>query len=50
MGISCQEIVHTEKVIPITDKGAALDAKGNMYWVAESEGGLPSIWVKKAFY
>jgi hypothetical protein len=43
MGISCQEIAQTQKVIPITDKGAALDAKGNVYWVEESEAGLPPI-------
>ncbi|KFY59247.1 hypothetical protein V497_04400 [Pseudogymnoascus sp. VKM F-4516 (FW-969)] len=51
MGISKQEIAHTAKVIPITDEGAALDAKGNVYWVAEKEeGARPPIWEEKTYY
>ena len=51
MGISRQEIAHTAKVIPITDEGAALDAKGNVYWVAEKEeGARPPIWEEKTYY
>lgn len=36
MGISRQEIADTAKVIPITDKGAALDKKGNVSWDARA--------------
>lgn len=51
MGISRQEIAHTAKVIPITDEGAALDAKGAVYWVAEKEeGARPPIWEEKTYY
>ena len=51
MGISSQEIAHTAKVIPITDEGAALDAKGAVYWVAEKEeGARPPIWEEKTYY
>lgn len=51
MGVSRQEIAHTAKVIPITDEGAALDAKGNVYWDAErEEGARPPIWEEKVYY
>jgi hypothetical protein len=51
MGISAQEIQHTNKVIPITDEGAGLDEKNRVTWEAQnSEGARPPIWEEKIYY
>jgi hypothetical protein len=48
-GVSRQEVAHTSKVIPVTDEGARLDAKGKVVWDGES-GERPPIWEGKRYY
>lgn len=47
-GVSKQEVAHTSKVIPITDEGCELDAKGKLVW--DVEGTRPPIWDEKVYY
>ena len=48
MGVSRQEVADTNKVIPITDEGAELDAKNKIIW--DAEGGRPPIWQPTIYY
>ena len=47
MGISRQEVAHTNKVIPITDESATFDDKGKIYWDPETN---PPIYEEKIYY
>ncbi|KAF4636164.1 hypothetical protein G7Y89_g1913 [Cudoniella acicularis] len=47
-GISQQEVLHTSKVIAITDEGCTVDDKNNLVW--DSEGARPPLWEPKVYY
>lgn len=47
-GVSKQEIMHTSKVIPISDEGATLNEKNKIDW--DEEGARPPIWNEKVYY
>ncbi|CEI68570.1 hypothetical protein FVEN_g5283 [Fusarium venenatum] len=47
-GISKQEVLHTSKVIPISDEGCTLNDKNNIEW--DTEGARPPIWTEKIYY
>jgi hypothetical protein len=47
-GISRQEILHTSKVIPITDEGCTFDEKNNLVW--DTETARPPLWQPKIYY
>ena len=47
-GISRQEILHTSKVIPITDDGCTFDEKNKLVW--DTEGARPPLWHPKIYY
>lgn len=47
-GVSKQEVLHTSKVIQITDEGATLDDKGTIHW--DTEGARPPIYQEKIHY
>lgn len=47
-GVSRQEIMHTSKVIPITDEDATLDENNKIAW--NEEKGRPPIYEEKIYY
>lgn len=47
MGISRQEVAHTNPVIPMTDEGATLDDKGKIVWDPDTR---PPIFEEKIYY
>lgn len=47
-GVSRQEVLHTSKVIPITDEGAHFDEKNKIVW--DQESGRPPIYEEKVYY
>jgi len=47
-GVSRQEVMHSSKVIPITDVDASLDEKNKITW--NEEGGRPPIYEEKIYY
>jgi hypothetical protein len=47
-GVSRQEIVHTSKVIPITDEGCTFDEKNKLVW--DTETARPPLWQEKIYY
>ncbi|MCJ1314235.1 hypothetical protein MMC25_007915 [Agyrium rufum] len=47
MGISRQEVLHTARIIPITDEGAHFDDKGKISWNVEDR---PPIYQEKIYY
>ncbi|KAI9759752.1 MAG: hypothetical protein M4579_002137 [Chaenotheca gracillima] len=47
MGVSHQEVLHTSKVIPISDEGASLDDKNKIVWDWESR---PPIYEEPVYY
>jgi len=47
-GVSRQEIMHTSKVIPITDEDAVIDEKNKITW--NEEKGRPPIYEEKIYY
>lgn len=47
-GVSTQEVVHTGKVIPITDEGCELNEKNKLQW--DQDGARPPLWEEKAIY
>lgn len=47
-GISRQEILHTSKVIPITDEGCTFDEKNKLVW--DTETARPPLWQPKIYY
>ena len=47
-GISRQEIMHTSKVIPITDDGCTFDEKSQLVW--DTETARPPLWQEKVYY
>jgi hypothetical protein len=47
-GISRQEIMHTSKVIPITDEGCTFDEKNKLVW--DTETARPPLWQEKIYY
>lgn len=47
-GVSKQEVAHTSRVIPITDEGCELDAKGKLNW--DNEKSRPPVWEEKIYY
>ena len=47
-GISRQEIMHTSKVIPITDEGCTFDEKNKLVW--DTETARPPLWQPKVYY
>lgn len=50
MGVSRQEVAHTNKVTPMTDDGASFDDKGRIIWSEEETGGRPPIWEETIHY
>jgi calcium permeable stress-gated cation channel len=49
MGISAQEVAHTGKVIPISDKGASFNDKGKITWNHEDLRSMP-VYEDKVYY
>ena len=47
-GVSAQEVMHTARVIPITDEGCTLDEKNKLLW--DTEGARPPLWSEKIYY
>lgn len=47
-GVSAQEVVHTGKVIPITDEGCELNDKNKLVW--DQDGARPPVWEEKVIY
>lgn len=47
-GVSKQEVLHTGKVLPITDDGCTLDDKNHLVWDREST--RPPVWEEKILY
>lgn len=47
-GVSKQEVLHSSKVIPITDEGSELDDKNNIVWDRETT--RPPVWEEKVLY
>ncbi|KAF3483079.1 DUF221 domain-containing protein [Arthroderma uncinatum] len=47
-GVSRQEVLHTSRVIPITDDDASITDKGKIGW--DEEKGLPPIHEDKVYY
>lgn len=47
MGVSRQEVLHTSRVIPITDEGAGFSEKGAVVW---NEDERPPIFEEKVYY
>ncbi|KAK2825735.1 hypothetical protein FQN49_007419 [Arthroderma sp. PD_2] len=47
-GVSRQEVIHTGRVIPITDDDATMDSKGKIAW--NEERGRPPIYEEKVYY
>ena len=47
MGISRQEVAHTNQVIPMTDDGATIDDKGKIVWDPDTR---PPIFEEKIYY
>jgi calcium permeable stress-gated cation channel len=47
-GVSTQEVLHTSKVIPVTDDGCTLDEKNKLVW--DAEGARPPLWTEKVYY
>lgn len=47
-GISKQEVLHTSKVIPITDEGCTINEKNKLVW--DTESARPPLWQPKVFY
>lgn len=47
-GISAQEVMHTSRVIPITDEGCVIDEKNKLVW--DQEGARPPLWSEKIDY
>ncbi|KAB5577769.1 hypothetical protein GE09DRAFT_1087316, partial [Coniochaeta sp. 2T2.1] len=47
-GISKQEILHSSKVIPMTDEGCELNEKGKLVWDRETT--RPPVWEEKIEY
>lgn len=47
-GISRQEILHTSKVIPITDDGCTFDENNALVW--DQETSRPPLWSEKIYY
>lgn len=47
-GVSKQEVLHTGKVLPITDEGCILDEKNKLSWDMEST--RPPLWEEKILY
>ena len=50
MGVSRQEVAHTNKVTPMTDEGAMFNQKGKIIWSEEDTGGRAPIWEEKIYY
>ena len=50
MGVSRQEIAHTNKVIHMTDEGASFNDKGNIVWDQEGMDGRPPVWEDIVYY
>lgn len=50
MGVSRQEIAHTEKLIPMTDEGAFFDQKGRIVWDVDGTYGRPPVYKAKVYY
>jgi hypothetical protein len=48
LGVSAQEVAHTQRVIPITDEDAYLDEKCKIQWNVEK--GQPPIYEEKISY
>jgi hypothetical protein len=48
LGVSKYEIMHTDKVIPMSDEGCTLDEKNKIQW--DTEGARPPIWNEKVYY
>jgi calcium permeable stress-gated cation channel len=49
MGVSRQEVLHTNKVTPMTDDGAYFDEKGKIVWDRDSDQ-RPPIYEEPVFY
>lgn len=47
-GVSAQEVMHTGKVIPITDEGCELNEKNKLHW--DQDGARPPVWEEKTIY
>ncbi|KAJ4387182.1 phosphate metabolism protein 7 [Gnomoniopsis smithogilvyi] len=47
-GVSAQEVIHTGKVIQITDEGCELNEKNKLQW--DQDGARPPVWEEKAIY
>ncbi|TVY44425.1 Uncharacterized protein LOCC1_G003270, partial [Lachnellula occidentalis] len=47
-GVSAQEVMHTARVIPITDEGCELNDKNKLVW--DAEGARPPLWKEKVYY
>lgn len=47
-GVSAQEVMHSGKVIPITDEGCELNEKNKLQW--DQDGARPPVWEEKAIY
>ncbi len=47
-GISKQEILHTSKVLPITDEGCTIDEENKLVW--DTETARPPLWQPKIYY
>jgi hypothetical protein len=47
-GVSKQEVLHTSRVIPVTDEEAWLDEKNKLHW--DIDKGRPPIYDEKIYY
>ncbi|KAL3427245.1 DUF221 domain-containing protein [Phlyctema vagabunda] len=47
-GVSRQEVLHTSKVIHITDEGCTFNEKNKLVW--DTEGARPPLWSPKTYY
>lgn len=47
-GVSRQEVLHSGRVIPVTDEGCTLDEKNKLVW--DAEGARPPLWTPKVYY
>ena len=47
-GISRQEIMHSSKILPITDEGCTFDEKNKLVW--DTESARPPLWQEKVYY
>jgi calcium permeable stress-gated cation channel len=48
MGVSSEEIAHTDKIIPITDEGAFFNESGKIVW--DMDTGRPPVYEDKVYY